>query len=135
MEDKYIHKLIDWAVFDDARKQLYHDALPKMTVDERYELVMFLWDMVLDKLNEKVMSRMEDMVSEMATEDSSVEYEKKDFKAVEDEIVNEFLSTQLGIEDDDELSRLKDELNNIGKKVEEHDQVLSKFKNKFPEEL
>lgn len=130
MEDKRIHKLIDLAVIDNARRDLYHDALPKMTADERLQLMLFLWSMLMAKLDAKIKNRMEEMIEEMATKED-VEYSKDDFKQVEKEVVNEFLAAQSGIEDEDELEALRQELDQIGAKVEEHDEVLSEIAKKF----
>jgi hypothetical protein len=129
-ELKMLNKLIDAAVFDDARKQLYHDALPKMTAEEKLELGMFLWTMMMDKIDQRIMGKMEAMVEEMAKDGSTTVYEKKDFKAVEDQEITEFLKEQLGEVEEEELAKLRSELNFIGEKVKEHDEVISKLKDK-----
>jgi len=130
-ELKMLNKLIDMAVFDEVRKQLYHDALPKMTAEEKLQLAMFLWVMLMDKIDQRIMGKMEAMVEEIAKDGSTTVYDKKDFKAVEDTEITNFMKEQLGDLEEEELVKLRNELNFIGEKVKEHDEVISKFKDKL----
>lgn len=134
MNDKEVKSLIELVIEDPDRKDLYLSALPKMTGEEKIDLTLDLWQMMMEKLETKVEFRREQMIEEMAADDT-VFYSKDDFDRLFTQVLNEYLATRAGVADEDELSRLKSELNNIGKKVEEHDQVLLKFKDKFSEEV
>lgn len=134
MNDKEVKSLIELVIEDPDRKDLYLSALPKMTGEEKIDLTLDLWQMMMEKLETKVEFRREQMIEEMAADDT-VFYSKDDFDRLFTQVINEYLATRAGVADEDELSRLKSELNNIGKKVEEHDQVLLKFKDKFSEEV
>lgn len=131
MEDQKIQNLINLAVLDENRKELYRQALPKMTAEEKMDLALGLWQMWMQKLNKKVTDEVEAMLSEMAEEDSKVVYEKKDFQKVQEKVLNEMLKDRLGVEEEDQLAGLRTELNEIHHVVETHDREISEIKDKL----
>lgn len=134
MDNNLLTKLIDKCVEDDARKELYLKALPMMTEEERIKLSAGLMEMLMRKLHRQAAHIVEDMVQEMAADDT-VRYEKVDFQGAYDAEVTRYLSKELDVTEEDDLKKLRESLQQIGAKVEEHDQVLSKFKDRFSEEV
>lgn len=134
MDNNLLTKLIDKCVEDDARKELYLKALPAMTEEEQIRLSAGLMEMLMKKLHRQAAHIVEDMVEEMAADDS-VKYEKVDFQGAYDAEVTRYLANELEVTEEDDLQKLRESLKQIGAKVEEHDQVLSKFKDKFSEEV
>ncbi len=130
-ENEKLTALINLAIYDDTRREMYLEALPKLTAEERLKMAVSLWELAMQKMHQLAMDKMETMVTEMAADGSKVSYEKSDFKAVYDEVINTFIAERLGMQDEENITKLREELNFIGQKVQEHDDIISKLKDKI----
>ena len=125
MEDQKISQLIELVIVDSDRRDLYQQALPKMTEEEKLDFVVGLWKMLMEKLNFEVEQRSEEMIEEMADEKSNITYDQKDFKAVYDQILNELLAKRFQVEKESELERLRKDLAEMGNIVKDEEEKNS----------
>jgi len=130
MEDKKIQNLIQLAIIDTDRRALYQKALPRMTAEEKLDFALDLWAILMDKLHARALTEMQAMIDEMADPQSTVEYSRKEFQAVQERILNEMMRERLGITEEEELAKLREELSEIGEKVQTHEQEIAQLKEK-----
>ena len=126
IEDKKFENLLQISVSDSDRRELYRQAWPKMTLDERVQLLIVLWQMLNEKLYDRVTREMNDM--RLREDEGEETYEQRDYDDVQRRVLNEFIASQMHLTDEGEIEELRRELDEIGHKVEEHDQVISKLR-------
>lgn len=131
MEDKKILTLIELSVDDPNRRELYAQSLTNMTADEKVDFTLSLYSLMMAKLHEQTVGKMEEMITEMAQDGSTVQYEQKDFQDVHDNVVNKYLQDRLGVDDADRLSELRAELSEIGQIVNNHDLEINDIKSRL----
>ncbi|NTV30505.1 hypothetical protein HGA91_00805 [candidate division WWE3 bacterium] len=128
--DQKLKQLIDLAVIDDERKSRYIDALTVMNEEQKITFAVQLWQLLSDKMHLQFVEKAQNMIEEMAQEGAPL-YTQEDFAKVEEQTVFEFLRKQSGLNDEDKLAQLRDELLSIQQMVESHDREISEIKNKI----
>lgn len=108
MEDKQIHNLIDLAILDEVTKEMYHEALPKMTGEEKVAFTSELWAILMAKLQDRMSHRIEQKILEAASQGEV--YDPSATEVIYQDVLQEFMQERLDVSDENELDDLREQL-------------------------